>query len=53
MIALFPLLLVVAGALIYGLASNAKVAEIGRLCLMAGLFALAFEWAGHTVSLVR
>jgi len=48
---LIPLLLVVAGALVYGLSANPKVAEIGRLMLAAGLFALAFYFAGKTVAL--
>jgi hypothetical protein len=45
--------MIVIGALVYALSTNGKVAEIGRLCLLAGLMALAFEFAGHTVSLGR
>jgi Na+/phosphate symporter len=53
LIAIVPLLMIVAGALIYGLATNPKVAEIGRLCLQAGLIALAFAYAGHVVGVGR
>lgn len=51
LIAIVPLLMLVLGALTYALASNPKVAELGRLCAMAALFALAFAYAGHAVSL--
>jgi len=50
-VALIPVLMIVLGALVYALASNPKVAELGRLCAMAGLFAFAFGWAGHVVTL--
>lgn len=48
-IAIFPLVLAIIGALVYALSSNAKANEIGRACLWAGLFALAFALAAHTV----
>lgn len=50
-IAILPLVLVVAGALAYGLSSNGKVTELGRLTFFAGLLALAFALARHVVSI--
>lgn len=51
MIAIFPLLLAIVGALVYGLASNGKAAEIGRLAYACGLLALAFALASRMVHL--
>lgn len=48
-LAIFPLVLAVIGALVYALSSNAKAAEIGRITFAAGIFALAFALAAHTV----
>lgn len=52
LIALIPILFIIAGALMYALASNPKIAEIGRLLLASGLFALAFAYAGKMVTLL-
>lgn len=52
-IALVPILMVLAGALIYGLSDNAKMAELGRLCAGAGFIGLAIAYAGHLVTLGR
>jgi len=49
--ALIPVLVAVAGVLAYALASNAKVAEIGRLLFFAGVLALMFAFAGRAVHL--
>lgn len=49
--ALIPVLMIVFGALLYALAANPKVQEIGRLMCAAGLFALAFAYAGRMVTL--
>lgn len=35
---LLPLLVLVAGALLYALAANPKLSEMGRLAFFAGLF---------------
>lgn len=48
-----PVSMFIFGGLVYLLASNPKVAELGRLCAFAGLFAFAFGWAGHVVTLGR
>jgi Na+/phosphate symporter len=48
---LIPVLLIVVGVLIYALATNPKVAEIGRLMCAAGFFAIAFTFAGKGVTL--
>lgn len=49
LLAIFPLLLAILGALVYALAGNPKLAELGRGAYWAGLFALAFTLAAHTV----
>jgi hypothetical protein len=45
---LFPLLLIVIGALVYGFATN-KAMELGRLTFLAGIIALAL----HTESCAK
>lgn len=52
MIAIIPVLMIVIGALMYGLCANPKLAEIGRIVLAAGLFAVAFAYAGRMVTLI-
>lgn len=47
--AIVPVVMIVIGALTYALSSNAKAAELGRLCAMAGLFALAFANASKMI----
>lgn len=49
--ALVPLVMVLVGGVIYLVASNTFVKEIGRLVLMAGLFAFAFSMSGRTLAL--
>jgi hypothetical protein len=51
MVALIPVLIAIAGALVYALASNAKVAELGRLLFACAVLALMLGAAGHTVRL--
>jgi len=46
-----PLLVLVVGALVYALASNAKVQEMGRIAFFCGLFWLVAMFAHHTVGL--
>lgn len=50
-LAIIPILLIIVGALMYGLSSNPKLAEIGRLMLAAGLFALAFQYASRVIQI--
>lgn len=52
MIALIPVIVAVAGVLLYALATNPKVAEIGRIMFAAAMFALMFGVAGHMVRLL-
>ena len=47
-IAWLAILVCIAGALIYAFASNAKVAEIGRLMFACGLLVALFAAGGKT-----
>lgn len=51
--ALIPVLMILVGALVYALASNPKLGELGRIVFAAGAFALAFAYAGKLVTLLR
>lgn len=53
LITAIPVLFVLIGALMYGLCANPKLAEIGRLMLAAGLFAIAFAYAGRLVNVLK
>lgn len=50
-VAIVPVLMAVAGALVYALSANPKVAELGRICAFAGFIGVAISYAGHVVSL--
>lgn len=41
-IAYIPIVLMLVGVLLYAIAPSGKAQEVGRLCFMAGVFALAF-----------
>lgn len=47
LIAIFPLLVTLVGMLAYGLSSNPKLAELGRLTFFAGLL-VTVSIAAHT-----
>ena len=49
MIAYIPLICAIVGVLLYVLASNPKVQEIGRLAYFAGFLVLMFTLASKTV----
>ncbi len=49
LIAVIPLLVAIIGLLLYLLAANAKVAEVGRLMFACGLLALMFASAREAV----
>lgn len=49
--AIFPFALAAIGALVYALSANPKLAELGRLLFMAGVFALAFTLAATKLTL--
>jgi len=51
-ILILPLLVCILGMLIYALAANAKVAELGRLAFGCGLLVTLFAFAGHAVRLL-
>jgi hypothetical protein len=47
LIILVPLLVLVVGALIYGLSANPKVSEMGRLAFFVGLLWLVWQLASE------
>ena len=47
----WPLVLTIAGALVYAFAGNAKAAELGRLAFFCGLFWLVHETSGRMLRL--
>ncbi len=49
MIALVPLFVAIVGLLMWLLAANAKVAEIGKIMFFCGLMALMFSTAHESV----
>jgi Na+/phosphate symporter len=51
LIALFPVLMIVVGALMYALSANPKLAELGRLLFLAGSIGIAVGFATKMVSL--
>lgn len=53
MIIYIPFLVCIIGALVYALATNGKVAELGRIAYGCGLLIFLAELAGHVVSLLR
>lgn len=48
-VAVFPIVIALVGLLVWFLSSNPKVSEAGKLAFFAGLLALSFALAGHTV----
>jgi hypothetical protein len=51
LIAIVPLIAAIIGLLIYVLASNAKVSEVGRLLMACGMLVTLFVTASKHVSL--
>lgn len=51
LIAIWPLVVAVIGALIYALASNSKASELGRIVFFCGFFWLVYTLVGHTLHL--
>jgi Na+/phosphate symporter len=51
-LALLPALIALAGMVLYALAANPKVAELGRLMFGCGLLAVCFALAGKMVRLL-
>jgi len=49
MIAIVPLLVAVVGLLIHALASNTKLAEVGRALMWCGILVTLWVMAGRTV----
>ncbi len=50
-IAYWPLLICIIGLLMYALASNAKVVEIGRTMMWTGMLVTLMTVASHTVKI--
>ena len=48
-IAIFSIVIAIVGLLLWVLSANPKVSEAGKLAFFAGLLALSFALAGHTV----
>lgn len=48
-IAVVPFILAVIGALLYALATNGKVSEVGRIMFFCGLLVLTFALAREVV----
>ena len=51
MIAVWPLVIAIAGALVYALSNNTKAAELGRIMFFCGLFWLVYSLVGHSLKL--
>ncbi len=49
----FSLLVAVIGVLMYALAANGKLQEIGRLMFACGLLVFLFQGVPHIVSLMK
>jgi len=49
MIAIVPLLVAVIGLLVYVLASNAKVIEVGKALMWCGILVTLFALASHVI----
>lgn len=50
---IWPLLVVVAGALLYALAANPKLAELGRIMFFCGLLWTVYLLAGSSFAVGR
>jgi Na+/phosphate symporter len=51
LIAIIPFIVLIVGLLMYALAANPKISEIGRIMFFCGLLALCFTFARQTLSL--
>ena len=51
--ALFPALILIVGLLLYALATNGKVQEIGRILFFCGALVVTWLLASHSVALLR
>lgn len=51
LIAIIPIVMILAGGALYVFAANPKLQEIGRVILAAGAFALAFALSGKTLAI--
>jgi Na+/phosphate symporter len=52
LIAIVPVLVLLAGLLTYALAANPRAQEFGRIAFFVGLFFVVAAVAGHTVRLL-
>lgn len=51
MVAWIPVVAIIAGALVYALAVNPKVAELGRLTFSCGMLVWLLQVAGYSLRL--
>jgi hypothetical protein len=52
MVAFVAVVVALVGAVVYGLASNPKVAELGRIAFAAGLLVTLLAFAGHAIRIL-
>ena len=53
MIILLPLLICVVGLMMYALAANPKLVEVGRMMFWVGLLAFLLSGPSHLVEVIR
>lgn len=53
MVVILPLLVAVVGVLVYALASNPKVQEMGRIAFFCGLLVFLLQGAQSVVTLLK
>ncbi len=51
-IAIFPMLLMIFGLLLYAISNNGKACEIGRIAYFCGLLVLAFHFGSHVIHIL-
>lgn len=51
LIAIIPLIVLIVGLLMYALAANPKIQEIGRIMFFCGLLALCLAFSRQTLSI--
>lgn len=53
MVIYIPLLVAILGVLMYALATNGKIQEIGRIMFFCGLLTFLLELGNHATALLR
>ena len=52
-LAIIPILVLVIGLLLYALATNGKVAEMGRIMFFCGMIVVTYALSSHLVVLLK